>query len=453
VPVVSASRGATLRDRQEDLAALYRSWNILDLVGGTVAAMPSSWLQILNLARTLLEGQPLPGVDVPDELLNLVGPAEREIVTTVRTERRRRIVISPTDDIAVQPLRHLHDFDHITLPDLLLRTVDPEVFEFRLLSGNINGQYPVESHPTTEEWDELVEERIRTTRPVRKKRQKVYVLFDVSNSMREDNRAIFAKALVLAYLLSAAAEGSRLYFRTFANSVHERTDCLASGDFPALARRVLSVTPDGGTDIKRALDVAIGDIRRIDELNTYEKLFEAPPTEIFLVSDCESYSIPYIPGGIKLHTVHLKGSRMMSAYEAGFGRIRAESTTFHEIDTAGLRLADTARERWLLLQDGRKRDSLGPAIGEFEPEHEPGNTRLEDLLTIYQRLEEGRPGRAAMRRRVDGLHIRRHLALGPVWHVLRRAFGRLGRRRNGARPRRPAPYTAPSLGMDFRIRR
>jgi hypothetical protein len=448
---VTAPRRETLRDREADLAALYRSWSILDLVGETVATMPPAWLAILNLARTLLDGRSPEGVDVPDELLNLAGPAEKEIVTTVRTEHRRRVVISPSDDTTLTPLRHIFDFDQITVPDLMLRKLDAELFEFRLLSGSINGQYPVDARPSLEEWDELVEERIRTTRPVRKKRQKVYALLDVSNSMRDENRIIFAKALVLAYLLSAASEGARVYFRTFANTTHERSDAVDAVDFPALARRVLSLTPDGGTDIKRALDIAIGDIRRLDEVNTFERMFEAPPTEILLVSDCESYSIPYIPGGVKLHTVHLKGRQMMSAYEDGFERIRRESTTFHEIDTSMLRLADTARERWLVLQDGRPIDSRSDVIGTLEIDPEAPKERRKDLLTVYQRLEDGRPAGAAVRRQVDAFHVRPEMPFKGLWRAFRTAARWVAHphTHESATPRSAA---AP-MGLDFRVRR
>jgi uncharacterized protein with von Willebrand factor type A (vWA) domain len=71
----------------------------------------------------------------------------------------------------------------------------------------------------------VVEVRVPTGGLSRKKRQKVYALLDVSNSMRDANKDVFAKALVLAYLLIALEEGAELFLRTFANSVHERSDC------------------------------------------------------------------------------------------------------------------------------------------------------------------------------------------------------------------------------------
>lgn len=333
--------------------ALYRSWGILDLVGETVDAMPADWLAILNVARHLLDGAPLTGLDLPDDLAQRVRRHQPEFTTIVHVERKRRVVYPVRTDTAVLPLRDFQDFPLIALPDLMLRTVDQEVFEYRMLSGDIHGVYNVDPGPAVEEYDEVVEERVPVDEPAQRKRQKVYALLDVSNSMRDDNRLLFAKALMLAYLVVAREEGASIYFRTFGNRVHERTDCLGPGDFPALARRILSVTPDGSTDIKGVLDSSIADVRELDNLKRYEGLFTAAPTELLLVSDCESYTVPYIPPNIRLHTIHLGGTAVAAGYRESFERIRNESATFHQLDTSHFRLPDTTRDRWLLLQDGR----------------------------------------------------------------------------------------------------
>ena len=220
--------------------------------------------------------------------------------------------------------------------------------------------YNIDTGPAEQEYDDIVEVRVPTGGVSRKKRQKVYALLDVSNSMRDGNKEVFAKALLLAYLLIAVEEGAQLYLRTFGNTVHARSDCNSLEQFAELAQRILRVTPDGSTDIKAALDAAVGDIRSLDNYNTLAHLGEAPPTEILLISDCESYEVPYLPKGIRLHTVHLKGGRMMTAYREGFERIRAESKTFTKIDTSLLQLPDSSRDRWLLEQDGRSLER-GPA--------------------------------------------------------------------------------------------
>ncbi len=420
-----------LQDRgrtRGELEALYREWGILDLIGETTGAMPAAWLQVLNIARNLLARRPLDGVGIADDLLELVGAPAPEYTTVRRTHRRKRLVYSARDDTAVEPLKSLGDLPLMTMPDLLLRTISQEIFDYQLMSGGINGVYGVDLPAALQEYDEVVEELVPAPRPLNRRRQKVYILLDVSNSMREENKILFAKAVVLAYAVTASREEARIYLRTYGNTVHERTDCLDQEHFPALARRVLTVTPDGSTDIKRALDMAIGDIRALDDLNRYDGMFKTPETEILLLSDCESYSLPYIPAGIKLHTVHLKSGHVFKSYVEGLERIREASATFHAIDTGALQLPDASRDRWLLLQDGRPLD--GGQDGMTMPEGRSGPTtvRAERLLEVYERMEataqKGGRARFALRRMRGAVRLDAGAALRALLSALKGALFR-----------------------------
>lgn len=435
-----------------ELAGLYRSWRILDLVGLTTAEMPPEWLRILEIARNILLQRPLPGMEVPDELRTLVTPPEELFSTQIRVERKKRVVYPLTDDTQVRPLRNLTDFPQVTLPDMMLRSISQELFDFRLISGGINGLYNIDTGPAEQEYDDIVEVRVPTGGQSRKKRQKVYALFDVSNSMRDHNKATFAKALLLAYFLIAIEEGAEIYLRTFGNTVHYRSDCTEIGQFAELAQRVLHVTPDGATDIKVALDTAVGDIRTLDNFNTLAHLGEAPPTEILLISDCESYEVPYLPKGIQLHTVHLKGGRMMTAYREGFERIKAESKTFTELDTTLLALPDSTRDRWLLEQDGRSLERRLSLQG-LEDGAKPDDERRTTLIEAYQRMNQKKE-RLKGARRINAMAMRPALSLGDLFRrvaeVVRRALHKPASEawEEAEEPRPPTP-----LGMRFRERR
>ncbi len=437
---------------EEDLEDLYRSWGILDLVDETVATMPAAWLEVLNLARNLLDGKALPGIEMPADLARLVGTPQDNTLVVTRRERKQRMVNPLGGDTRVQPLRALTDFPHVTLPDMMLREVAPGLFDYQLLSGGIHGVYTTGLTPAIEEYDEIVEERIPAPGPGRKKRQKVYALLDVSNSMRDDNRILFAKALLLAYLVTAHREGAEIYFRTFGNTVHTRSDCTSPEGFGELARRILAVTPEGSTDIKHAMDTAIFDIRALDGFNRVERLGETPPTELLLISDCESYSIPVIPKAIKLHTVHLKGARMMKIHAEGFERIRAESRTFHEIDTTGLVLPETTRERWLLRFDGRALDDARIDAGTEGAEHRPGAAHRQAVREAYRKMageaKERRPAQLRAQRALSGPKPGLGALLRALWRALRRTWPR----------RHPAPAVPPlaaaaPFGMHFRVRK
>ena len=410
-----------------ELEGLYRSWRILDLLGETVETMPPQWLRILEIARNILLQRPLPGLDVPDEVQRLVTPAEPIFSTQIRIERKKRVVYPLTGDTQVQPLRNLTDFAQVTLPDMMLRTLGQELFDFRLISGGINGLYNIDTGPAEQEYDDIIEVRVPTGGMSRKKRQKVYALLDVSNSMRDANKETFAKALLLSYLLIAIEEGAELYLRTFGNTVHHRSDCTTKERFGDLAGRILRVTPDGSTAIKIALDTAVGDIRALDSYNTLAHLGEAPPTEILLISDCESYEVPYLPKGIRLHTVHLKGGRMMTAYREGFERIRAESQTFTEIDTTNLQLPDSTRDRWLLEQDGRSLER-GLALKAFERGTNPEEERRQGLVQAYARMNEAKSRRTKGAQKMNAMAAKPTLGLAELFRrigsALRRVFAR-----------------------------
>ncbi|WP_322818126.1 vWA domain-containing protein [Tepidiforma sp.] len=388
--LAGASPAARAAAVQADLEALYRSWSILDLVGETVDALPPEWLRILNIARTLREGIPLPGVDLAPEIQRLLQAQRPEYHLVEHRERKHRIVYPVQPDTRIQPLRHLEDLPQITMPDLLLRDLDPAIFEFRLVSGDINALYHVDPGPAEEDYDEVRLERVPKPPPGARPRQRVYVLLDVSNSMREANKLLFAKALVLAYLLTACEERARISFRTFANRIHPRTDCTTPADFPPLAKRILQVTPDGSTDIRIALATAIGDIGELDAIGRDRTGFAPSPTELLLISDVESYAIPSIPRWVRLHTIHLKGGPMAKNYVASFEQVRQASATFTEIETTRLALPGTARERWLLQQDGRlARDIDATQRGAAATD------RLEKrnaLLRAYERMAEAAAG-------------------------------------------------------------
>jgi hypothetical protein len=425
-----------------ELAELYRSWGILDLVEGTVERMPPEWLRILEIARNLLAGKTIPGIDVPADLTGLIHHTKEGVATRrVKVQVRTRLALPPKSDAIVTPLRDLRDFPHITASELLLRDRSRRLFNYRLLSGSVDALYNVERTPSLEEYEEIIEEDAPEEEAPEeeasgRKRQKVYALLDVSNSMRDHNKVIFAKALMLAYLVKASQERADIYFRTFANTVHARSDCHSAEDFAALAQRVLSVAPDGGTDIKDALGSAIGDIRHIDDMTAASRIFDAPDTEILLISDCESYSIPHVPQRIKLHTVHLKGGRMMTAYREGFERIKAESATFNEIDTTELDLPDSARERWLLRQE-QTRLATSYALDISTDEAQAITAKLELLQAAYERMAETGGRRSGFARGVKSMSPQR-LSLRALVAAMAAAVGALLHPRRGHATRRSA---------------
>ncbi len=456
---MSSSPRATLQptgaldEFQGELGALYESWGILDLLGETAAALPPEWLRILNIARNLLDNRQVPGVPMEESLADFLARPEEERPAVRHRPVRPRYAPPISSDVVLRPMQSLSDFPDIDPSDLALGFATPEIFEFRLASGDVNAYYMRDLRPA----EQLPEEETDDSAPERRsKRQKVYVLLDVSNSMRDHNKMVFAKALVLAYLIRAAEEGAELYFRTFANSTHARSESTDRAAFAAMATRVLRISPDGGTDIRMAINTAIGDIRSIDGMGSLDKLSARAPTEILLISDCESYSVPFIPPTVKLHTVHLKDGPVAKSAAEGFESIKEGSATYHEIDATALWLQDTTLDRWLLKEEMRldPGSNSRPGAAKGKNGEKPQPSRSQALMQVYDRMERGgRKGNRATQTARGVSAIGRSAVVNP-WHAFLAILRALHLRRH-AKPLawQAVAHSRHRRGAEFRIRR
>jgi len=358
------------RHPRNNLEELYRSWGVFDSLLNTLDRLPPDWLIVFNIARNLLDGKPIPGIQVPDALRALT---ERD----VKLEYEKRLVTRrwqepteiPSDEIDIRPIEKLSELPRVLPPYLLLADIEPDLFTYNAVSGN----FPVSEYQkpkvVMEERSETVEELEEVRRVGRSMRQKVYVLLDRSDSMALDHRFIFAKAVVMAYLAKAFEENAQLYFQAFgANYVESRIDCLIADQFPYLAEHVLGIhllpallakllpsAPGAATDIGSPMMIAINQVHRIDQL----KADEHATTEILLITDGESGTrIPIVPPNITLHTLHLKGSdRWFSSYDWFEDRIRElkkESKTYTVIDTSALKPPFPEEEPKLLDEEAKR---------------------------------------------------------------------------------------------------
>src|SRR3712207_3299353 len=121
------------RESAARLEALYRSWGILRLLGETVETMPPEWLPILNIARHLLEGKPIPGVSMPAEITALLERQddvqyERRIVKRTRSWLR---VVRP-EEAEVRPIESPGELPRIVASQRMWQFIDPTIFFYRV---------------------------------------------------------------------------------------------------------------------------------------------------------------------------------------------------------------------------------------------------------------------------------------------------------------------------------
>lgn len=378
----------------EGLTKLYESWGVFDFFQTTLDELPPDYLKILNIARNLLNGL-IPGVTIPTSLMGLLE-RDRKIVYDRRyiTRQWQERTIFPSDRIDIRPIQTLSELPQVLPPNRLLQEVSPDLFAYNALTGNLPIAEPQKPRVQTEEKSETLEELVPRVVKGASPRQKVYALMDVSLSMRDAYKLIFAKSVMLAYLIKAHEENAQLFLRSFAGETSDRIDCLTPGQFGPLARTILRYGISYGTDAARALSFAIKDVRAIDRIQERERA----QTEILLISDCETQSeVPTIPGNITLHTLHLTG-QTEGYYQEGWYRdqlyaLRGRSVTFTSIDTSNLRLPKAVEDAWLMWEELRDLSDMhgGMAFEEIERDQK-FQKRIRDLKQLsgaYKKMYGG----------------------------------------------------------------
>lgn len=405
-----------VKELRNELEELYRSWGVFDLLNTTVDRLPPYWLDILNIARNLLDGKPIPGVRVPNALRALTERSVKiDYEKRTVTRRWQEPTEIPSTDIDVRPIETLNELPKVLPPYLLLADVEPDLFTYNAASGNI----PIKEHQkpriVLEEKSDTVEELEEVRKIGSSMRQKVYALLDVSTSMPYNNKFIFAKAVMMAYLAKAYEEQAQIYFRPFAGSTGGRIDCVSSSQFPGLAEYVLKIGAYSGTDISTPLRFAISDIQDIDGL----KGDRYATTEILLITDGASYTqIPRIPRNMTLHTLHIQAgneaymdpSLTPQWYAARVQELADASKTFTVINPANLALPSAERDAWLLREEvGKLEDELSSKdLGNAQNDTDLKNRikKAKQMSTAYKKMYGDRNGLKDTEQRAKKMEFR-----------------------------------------------
>jgi hypothetical protein len=105
------------------------------------------------------------------------------------------------------------------------------------------------------------------------RKQKVYVLFDTSASMKSCYRIHLAKAIAYFFLKENVRELGTVFFRTFDAVIGPLFKANDLPGFEHLISEIMHVTAEGrGTAMEYALEVAIADIRELTQLGEAEIL-------------------------------------------------------------------------------------------------------------------------------------------------------------------------------------
>lgn len=446
------------------LTELYRSWGILDLLGLSVDELPPEWLRILNIARNLLDGHPIPGVGIPTTVAALLA-REEEVVYERR--RVRRLITDNAhhipDDPEVRPIESVSEFPRIIMSQRLWQFIDPEIFYYRVYAHDVLVKEKEEIRALLDDRFEETEELVPVANRQRRPRQKVLVLRDTSSSMRDNHKGIFAKAVALAYLIKAQEEGAEVSDRSFANTVHPRLRATTPEGFATVARRILREGFYGTTNLAAALEDTIVEIRK-EELGLDP--YALAVTEILLISDCENPDrLPPLPPGVTINTLHLEGGRegyMLPTYAERLEEIQGVSQSFVRIDTSSLTMPPAAREAWSALEEARLEaadDAHEAGYDAARTLDQPGSPRTAAQLSrLYEQMTRGTTEHGQIKTQLRGMYLGDKAGLGQLLRqVLRRLIETLTaaphlRPHLPLHPRASVPHGHAPSAHDFVVR-
>ncbi len=141
------------------------------------------------------------------------------------------------------------------------------------------------------------------------RKQKVYILFDVSRSMNLHWRIHLAKAIAFIFLRRNMRELGTVFLRTFAENVNELRTAHDVPGFNAMITELMHTKALGkGTLLQKALVTAIEDIRKTQSISDSEILVitdGAAHIELQKVRDL-------LGGSIKVHTVKIGDERIVA---------------------------------------------------------------------------------------------------------------------------------------------
>lgn len=390
----------------ENLKDLYESWGIVNLLESTLSKLPPDWLRILNISRKLLSGKPAKGVQIPDSLVALTQ-RDMELLFEQRLVTKKGVKKSelPSEDKDVREIESPAEIAKTLPPYLLLEDLDADLLDYKALTRGLPVLDFTKPQIVIEETSENLEELVPKAEKGTRSRQQVYVLLDISHSMDDNYKLIFAKAVVLAYLIKAQEEGSTVYYRSFYGQPGPLSMAHDHASFQPLAERVLKIDLQGGTDINDALKRAVNDVKELDDVPEGKNA----DTEILIITDAESFTdIPKVPSNIKLHTLHMYGGQEgrhegLEDYPKKLTALKRQSATFSQIFTGNLELDDYDEEKWDLLKEAEYLED------ELKGNHPSGSAETKDdlrervakateMTAVYEKMSKDKDLKDAMKK-------------------------------------------------------
>lgn len=229
------------------------------------------------------------------------------------------------------------------------------------------------------------------------RKQKVYVLFDVSKSMNLNWRIHVAKAIAYIFLTRNMKELGTVYFRTFADTIGDLQKAHDVPSFRELISSIMHQSANGkGTALNKALLTAIEDIRSLNSLSDSEILVitdGAAHIELARLRELMGANIrlntvkigdEHIVADAKFVQYHLKDANTDEAKRlAQLQEKRRELASAHDATNSGNRKQQLARDLSML---DRQIATVTERVAEYITKHY--GSEIIELSNVYVNVDD-----------------------------------------------------------------
>ncbi len=223
--------------------------------------------QIFDIARKLMAEN----ATFSSELSALLKPEAREIALRDESEKtvRSTKTTSGSDDFFVDNMRAITEFPYLLKKQFLL---PDEIFDQKLIHKEllIKKKFIDEKRLS---FTDFLHDKNALTKEKFLRRQRTYVLMDVSGSTEKRDRILLEKAIVLSFLENNQKEFGEVYFRTFNHQLGDLFRTLTRPDYKRIVNQaILPALPEGQTNTAQAVQKALEDIVQYGITGTAEIL-------------------------------------------------------------------------------------------------------------------------------------------------------------------------------------
>ena len=212
---------------------------------------------IFDIARYLLSGES----DINGDLSELISKNEEQndLDIDINVKEIDRFKAGDDEQI-IDGMQSLSEFPYILKKQFLL---PDEIFDRRMIYKELL----ITKNQAKEKrysWTDHIKDQSKLSYEKELRRQRTYILMDVSGSTQNKHRLLLEKAIIYTFLENNQKNKGEVFFRAFnhecSDLVHAKTE---KSYLSMLNKSILPMQASGQTNLQKALRVAIEDIKRI----------------------------------------------------------------------------------------------------------------------------------------------------------------------------------------------